>query len=89
MGPTMPRAAGLFGALQLGLSHANKHQVHITLHLQDHLTDFEALMHSITQCPTCFLEIVPNYLLVIGSVDAAKLGMGGMLFRPSKPPAMW
>ena len=89
MGPVVPGAAGLFGALQLGLSPSNKHQVRITLHLRDHLTDFEALVRSIAQCPTCFLEIVPDYPSVIGSVDAAKLGMGGVLFAPSQPPAMW
>ena len=26
---------------------------------------------------------------MIGSVDAAKLGIGGVLFAPRKPPAMW
>ena len=89
MGPVVPGAASLFSALQVGLSHADKHQVCITLHLWDHMTDFKALTHSITQCPTRFLEIVPNYPSVIGSVDAAKLGMGGVLFAPSQPPAMW
>ena len=83
MGPAVPGAAGLFGALQVGLFHTNKHQVCITLHLWDHLTDFEVLACSITQCPTCFLEIVPNNLSVIGSVDAVKPGMGGVLFAPS------
>ena len=76
MGPAVPGASGLFRALQLGLSHADKHHVHITLHLWDHLMDFEALAHSIAQCPTCFMEIVPDYPSVIGSVDAAKPGMG-------------
>ena len=89
MGLMVPGASGLFGALQLGLSHADKHQVHITLHLQDHLTDFKALALSITQHPTHFSEIVPDYPSVIGSVDAAKLGTGGLLFAPGKQPAMW
>ena len=72
-----------------GLSHADKHCIHITLHLQDHLTDFKALAHSIAQHPARFLEIMPDYPSVIGSVDATKLGMGGVLFAPRKPPAMW
>ena len=33
MGPAVPGSAGLFGALQLGLSHADKHRVKITRHL--------------------------------------------------------
>ena len=35
------------------------------------------------------MEIMPDYPSVIGSVDAAKPGMGGVLFAPRKPPAMW
>ena len=89
MGPAILGASGLFGALQLGLSHADKHCMWITPHLQAHLTDFEALAHSIAHCPTRFVEIVPDYPSVIGSVDAAKQGMGGVLFAPGKPPAMW
>ena len=89
MGHMVPGAAGLFGVFQLGLSHANKHQVCITLHLHDHLTDFIALPHNIAQCTTCFSEIMPDYPLVIGSVDAVKPGMGGVLFTPGQPPAMW
>ena len=61
----------------------------ITSHLWTHLMDFEALTHSITHCPTRFVEIVPDYPSVIGSVDASKLGMGGVLFAPGKPPTMW
>ena len=30
-----------------------------------------------------------DYPLVIGSVDAAKLGMGGILFAPGHPPTLW
>ena len=90
MGPAVPRAYGLFRVLQLDFSHVNKHQVHITLHLHDHLlTDFEALAHDIAQCPTCFSELMLDYPSVIGSVDAAKPGMGGVLFTPGQPPAMW
>ena len=43
MGPAVPGASGLFGALQLGLSHVDKHCVWITPHLQAHLMDFKAL----------------------------------------------
>ena len=89
MGPTIPGASGLFGALQLGLSHADKHRMWITPHLRAHLTDFEALAHSIAHHPTRFMEIVPDYHpSVISLVDAAKQGMGGVLFAPVKPPAM-
>ena len=49
MGLAVPGLAGLFSALQLGLSHANKHWVKITWHLCDHLDDFKALARDISQ----------------------------------------
>ena len=90
MGAAIPSSAGLFGTLQLDLSHANKHRVHITNHLCNHLTDFELLTQSITTHPTCFAELVPNYPSAIGSVvDAAKSGMCGVLFAEGKQPLLW
>ena len=47
MGPVVPGLAGLFGALQLGLSHSDKHQVKITWFLHDHLSDFKALAQDV------------------------------------------
>ena len=35
------------------------------------------------------MEVVLDYLSVIGSVNAAKLGIGGALFAPSHPPTLW
>ena len=37
----------------------------------------------------CLAEVVLDYPMVIGSVDAAKLGMGGILFTPGHPPTLW
>jgi hypothetical protein len=79
----------LFGALQLGLSHADRHRVRITSHLRHHLTDFETLARSILQRPTRIAEVVPDYPSVIGAVDAAKAGMGGVVFAPGHPPTLW
>ena len=89
MEAAIPRSAGLFGALQFGLCHANKHRVCITTHLRDHLTDFELLAQSIATHPTRFAELIPDYPLANGSVDAAKSGMGGVLFADSKQPLLW
>ena len=47
MGLVVPGSVGLFGALQLGLTHSNKHRVKITRFLRDHLSDFEALARDI------------------------------------------
>ena len=60
MGPAILGSAGLFGTLQLGLSHADKHLVKITPHLHDHLDDFEALAHDITKQPTHIVKVMPD-----------------------------
>ena len=39
MGAAIPGAAGLFGAMQLDLTHSEKNCVWITPYLHDHLTD--------------------------------------------------
>ena len=89
MGAAIPGAAGLFGAMQLGLTHSKKNRIWITPYLQDHLMDFEMLTHSMTQQPTRLAKIVPDYPSVIGAVDATQVGMGGMLFAKGKDPVMW
>ena len=42
-----------------------------------------------TQQPTRLAEIVPDYPSVIGAVDTAQVGMGGVLFAKGKHPVMW
>jgi hypothetical protein len=70
----------------LGLSHADQHRVRITSHLRDHLVDFETLTRSILQRPTRIAEVVPDYPSAIGAMDAAKAGMGGVVFALGHPP---
>ena len=89
MAPAIPGSAGLFGTLQLGITYADRHHVHITSHLRDHLTDFEHLAQSVATHPTRLAELVPDYPSAIGSVDAAKSGMGGVLFTDYHPPLLW
>ena len=89
MAPAVPGSAGLFGTLQLGLSHADKHQVKITWNLHEHLDNFKALAHDMSQEPTCLAEVMPDYPLVIGSIDTTKPGMGSVLFALGHPPTLW
>ena len=89
MGLAVPGSTGLFGTLQLGLSHSDKHQVKITCFLRDHISNFEILARDISSRLTCLAEVVPDYPLVIGLVDAAKPGMGGVLFSLGHPPTLW
>ena len=48
MGPVVPGLVGLFGTLQLGLSHLDKHWVKITRFLRNHQSDFDALAWDIS-----------------------------------------
>ena len=89
MGAAVPSAAGLFGAMQLGLTHSEKNRIRITPYLHDHLMDFKMLAQSMTQKPTRLAKIVPDYPSVIGAVDTAQVGMEGVLFAEGKHPIMW
>ena len=89
MGPAIPGSAGLFGTLQLGLTHSDRHWVRITSHLRDHLSDFEALARDVSQRPTRLAEIMPDYPSTIGSIDTTKTGMGGVIFTPGQLPTLW
>jgi hypothetical protein len=89
MGAAIPGSAGLFGAMQLGLKLADRTRVCITPYLCDHLCDFERLALSVAERPTRFAKIVPDYPTVIGAVDAAKIGMGGVLFAEGDAPVLW
>ena len=85
----VPGSGGLFSALQLGLKHADKHRVKITQHIRHHIDDFERLATSLAERPTRLAEIVPDEPTVIGASDAAKPGMGGVMFAPESPPVLW
>ena len=89
MGPAIPGSAGLFGALQLGITHSDRHRVRVTQHIRDHLNDFETLACDVSRRPTCLAEIVPDYPSAIGSVNAAKTGMGGVIFALGQLPTLW
>jgi hypothetical protein len=41
------------------------------------------------QRPTRIAEVMPDYPSIIGSVDLAKAGMGGIVFAPGQPPTLW
>jgi hypothetical protein len=47
------------------------------------------LARSLLQHPTRIAEVVPDYPSIIGSVDSAKAGMGGVVFAPGQPPTLW
>ena len=89
MSLAMPGTSGLFSALQFGLKHSDKGRVKLTPHIHAYLSDFERLAHSLASRPTRLAELVPEDPSVLGAVDAAKLGMGGILFCFGSAPLLW
>ena len=47
------------------------------------------LAMSVSTRPTRLAKVVPDYPSVIGAVDSAKPGMGGVLFTEGEAPIMW
>ena len=82
-------SAGLFGALQLGLKEADPHRVRISKHIREHLDDFERLAQDLCDRPTKIAELLPEHPTVIQAVDAAKAGMGGVIFCEGEAPILW
>jgi hypothetical protein len=90
MALALPGSSSLFSALQLGLKHANKHQVHITKHIHNHFDDFEHITCSIATWPTQLMELFPDLQAdVLGTVDVVKAGMGGVMFMANHGPVLW
>jgi len=85
----MPGSSGLFSALQVGLKHSDKGRIKLTPHIHVYLQDFERIALSLATRPTRLAELIPELPSVLGACDAAKAGMGGVLFCPGFAPLLW
>ena len=82
-------SAGLFSALPLALQKAGGNRVRITRALRHHINTFAALASSLRSQLTHLAEIVPQDPELLGTVDAAKPGMGGIYFDAAGAPYHW
>ena len=87
----IPGAAGLFCCLQLALNKAkgNNARIRINRELRLHLDAFTALAADLSKRPTHLAEIVPQDPSYLGTTDAAKPGMGGVIFDHEGRPYLW
>jgi len=85
----MPGSSGLFSALQVGLKHSDKGRIKLTPHIHAYLQDFERIPLSLATRPTRLAELIPELPSVLGACEAAKAGMGGVLFCPRFAPLLW
>ena len=85
----IPGSKGLFCSLQLALTKSRENRIRITKGLRHHLDTFASLAASLSHRPTHLAEIVPQEPSYLGTVDAAKAGMGGVFYDATGQPFLW
>jgi hypothetical protein len=90
----LPRAQGLFSALQERLCHTDtKSHLHLSTSVHNFLDDVRCLAPTLSKRPTKIAELLPQASSMIGSSDALGTGMGGIHFTPqpdgSIQPCLW
>ncbi|KAL7524573.1 hypothetical protein ACHAWF_001001, partial [Thalassiosira exigua] len=76
----LPGGEGLFSHLQAALVGNKGGRITVTKHVRDELADWKWVADSLVQRPTSIAETVQKPATRVGAVDAAKPGMGGVLF---------
>ena len=84
MSLALPGSSGCFSLLQT-LLQPDKKRLKITEAVRHQLLDFLWLAESVSERPTHLAEVVPTPPSYLGTVDAAKEGMGGVWFPPLRP----
>lgn len=89
----VPGLRGFFSLLQEALRKVHKRRIRLTDAAHDFLDDIRWLVDSLSSRPTRFREVVPTAVRVLGATDACRMGMGGVLFLPTKhqslQPILW
>ena len=93
MAIAVPGSRGLFSTLQEAFRHPEPdgNRLRLHKHVHDFLEDWRWLAASITTRPTRIAEIIANQQPhILGATDAAKAGMGGVIFADEDlPPLLW
>jgi hypothetical protein len=85
----IPGSAGLFSALQLALNRAKGNRVRINQSLRHHIDTFALLAASLRDRLTHLAEVVPQVPSFLGTMDATKVGMGGVYFDALGQGHVW
>jgi hypothetical protein len=84
----IPGARGLFSHLQAALDTATpKGRMRLSRHVHATVQDFRWLASTLSERPTRLYELVAQEPAIHGAHDAARYGMGGVIFPP--PQHMW
>lgn len=85
----LPGLRGLFSTMQEALRHQTAARITLGQPQQDFLEDIRHLAEDLDQRPTHVQEIVPTAPTILGASDAAKPGMGGVVFTQEHAPILW
>jgi hypothetical protein len=85
----VPGLRGMFSLLQEAFRHAAGGRIPLTDEVHDALDDIRHLATDLTERPTHLREIIPQAPTITGACDAAKAGMGGVLFGTAAGPVLW
>jgi hypothetical protein len=89
----IPGLRGFFSLLQEALRHVHRKRIRLTTGAHDFLDDIRWLVQSLHHRPTRFREVVPTAVRVVGTCDACRQGMGGVMFLPAADgvpePLLW
>lgn len=85
----IPGLKGLFSTMQEALRHQTLARVALGQPQHAFLDDIRYLASDLDQRPTHVQELVASSPSILGACDAAKPGMGGVLFSPHSSPILW
>jgi hypothetical protein len=79
----------MFSLLQEAFRHAAGGRILLTEEVHDALDDIRHLATDLTERPKHLREVIPQAPTITGACDAAKAGMGGVLFGAAEGPVLW
>jgi hypothetical protein len=85
----VPGLRGMFSLLQEAFRHLDGGRIPLTDEVHDALDDIRHITTDLTERPTHLREIIPREPSITGACDAAKAGMGGVLFGATQAPVLW
>jgi hypothetical protein len=85
----VPGLRGMFSLLQEAFRHSDGGRIPLTDGVHDALDDIRHVATDLTERPTHLREVIPQAPTILGACDAAKSGMGGVVFDATRQPILW
>ena len=85
----VPGLKSHFSTLQAAFKHREQGRIPLRAAQHDFLADIRYLADRLEERPTHVQEVVQTQPAILGACDAAKAGMGGVLFPDGEAPVLW